>query len=149
MNIYRNLTRNCKKLVRDLNGKGYCYDTDLVIVLENDFELLTELALYCATKFNKRFIYLLTCREIHLPLPVDDIKGIGYDYSVAYTSDTDLVFGDDVVCIVDCKAGYTKEQIDSIHTSKILIFESMSELDKYEKQESCNNCNEFIFKPER
>lgn len=149
MNIYRNLTRKCKKLVRELNGKGYCYNTNLAIVLENDFELLMELALYCATKSNKRFIYLLTNRDIHLPLPVDDVKGIGYDYSVAFTSDTDLVFGDDVVCIVDYKAGYTKEQIDNIHSSKILIFESIGELDGYRKQELCNSCNEFIFKPSR
>lgn len=136
MNIYKNLSKKCKRLARDFKSGATkhtkdCNIGDVVINIENEMELAEELALYLATKRKKRFIYFLTRRELKLPLPVDSEDGIGWDFNVAFTDSPDLIFGDDVVCIVDGESDFTKEQIDSIQISKIFVFGSKDGYDKY------------------
>lgn len=135
MNIYRNLSKKCKQLLKDFKIV-LAKDSDLTkgniaLSINKEADLATELAMYLATKRKKRFIYFLTKRELKLPLPVDSEEGIGWDFNVAFTDSPDLIFGDDVVCIIDGASDFTKEQIDSIHTSKIFMFSSITDFEKY------------------
>lgn len=141
MNIYRNLSKRCKGLVKCFNRvnknehmKTYIKDCnfgDVAISVDNEVELSEELVMYLATRRKKKFIYFLTDKNPKLPLPVDSEEGIGYDFNVAFTNIPELISGDDVICIVDGSVNFTKEQIDSVQTSKIFMFASNTDYSDY------------------